>query len=499
MGKVSKKVISESIWKFISTIITKAGALIFVILLARFLKPEGFGIYNLAMSIALTFTILTDLGINKTLLRYFSFELGKGDKSKAAAYARYLFKIKFLVVTIVSVLFFVLAYPLSFWVFKKSELFLPLIILSVYLIVISLEMFLEYFFYAIKKIKFLTIKEVISQVLRISLALLVFAVLTGYSRIAGIFISLIFIHILVSIFLFILLKKHAGFIFKKSKSSIDKKKLFSFMKYLAVGGISAMFFAYVDIIMLGIFLPSSYVGYYSVAVALMGALILLIPASNILFPVFTQLKTNQLRVSFDKVFKYVCLLSFPLIFGSLAVGKYFISTFYGYDYLPSVLPFYLLSFLVFSSILTGILVALFSAREKPKYFIKPLLISSVLNVILNYFLIKFFLNFSFELAMVGAAIATLCTRYFYMVLLGFTSRKKLHLRFKPVYFIKPLFASIIMFGVIFIINSFVKDMSWIIGLGEIFIGVLVYFSLLILIKGIGKEDVRMLKEVIKNQ
>ncbi|GBE20398.1 teichuronic acid biosynthesis protein TuaB [archaeon BMS3Abin17] len=498
MGKVSRKVVSESLWKFVSTIITKAGALIFVVLLARFLRPEGFGVYNLAMAIVLTFTLLTDLGVNRTLLRYFSFSLGKKDKSKAVAYARYLFKIKFLIVTVFSILFLVLAYPLSFWVFKKPELFWPLIILSIYLVVLSFEMFFEYFFYAIKKIKFLTIKEVFLQALRISFALLVFAFLMGYNRILGIFVAVLFAHLFTSIFLFVLLKKHVSFIFEKSESKINKKKLFSFLKYLAVGGISAMFFVYVDIIMLGIFLPSTYVGYYSAAVALVGALIFLIPASNVLLPVFTQLKKGQLKNSFDKVFKYVCLLSIPVIFGALAVGRYFIRVFYGYEYLPSLIPLYFLVFLVFSEVLTGTLISLFSAREKPQYFVKYLLIFSALNVILNYFLIKFFINFSFELAMVGAAIATLTTRYSYMIALGIISVKKLNINYKLTHFVKPLIASILMFLAIFYINYTIKDMTLLLGLGEILLGVFVYFILMFLMKGFRKEDFQMIKDAIKN-
>ena len=146
MGEVSKKIITESIWKFLSTLIIKVGALIFVVLLARFLRPEGFGLYNLAMSVVLFFALLADMGINKTFLRYISFSLSRDDKSQAAAYTKYISKLKLISLTVSSLLLLALSYPLAFFIFKKSELFIPLVIVSFYLIIISLERFFEYFF-----------------------------------------------------------------------------------------------------------------------------------------------------------------------------------------------------------------------------------------------------------------------------------------------------------------------------------------------------------------
>ena len=499
MGEVSKKIITESIWKFLSTLIIKVGALIFVVLLARFLRPEGFGLYNLAMSVVLFFALLADMGINKTFLRYVSFSLSRDDKSQAAAYTKYISRLKLISLTVSSLLLLALSYPLAFFIFKKSELFIPLIIVSFYLIIISLERFFEYFFYAIKKVKYITIKETIFQILRIILVVLVFLFLTEEVRVVGVLIALILANALVVLFLFFIIKKKADFLFKKSKSKVNKRKIFTFVKYLAIGGLSTMFFIYIDIIMLGIFLPSQYVGFYSSAMGLIASLIVLVSAPNILMPIFVQFKKLQLKRAFDKVFRYLCILSMPLIFGALVLGKYFIRFFYGYEYLPATLPFYFLSILIFSGVLTDVLVALFSAKEKPKYFVRILIIASVLNIFLNYLLITLFLTISLKWAMIGAALATIISRYFYMISLIFISKKRLNIRFKLSPFIKTFLAALVMFGVLFWINTSIFDMTLLLGISEIIIGALIYFSILVLTKTLTREDYIMIMEVIKRK
>jgi O-antigen/teichoic acid export membrane protein len=495
----SKNVLINSIWKFIATFITKSGALIFVILLARFLSPEGFGLYNLAMSVVLTLTLITDIGINNTLLRYVSFSLGKGNNKKAAAYTRYLFKLKFMLTIIISLALFSLSYPLSIFIFKKQEIFFPLIILSFYLVILSLENFLEYLFFAVKKVQFLTIKELILQTLRISFAFLVFVFLKGYNQLLGIFLSILLAQLVIFFFLYFVLKVKYSFLFFEEKESINKKEIFSFIRYLAVGNFSNMFFAYIDVIMLGIFLSSVYVGYYSAAVTLIGSLVAFVTVSNILLPLFAQINKSQLNYSYERVFKYACIISIPMVFGSFALGKYFIRLFYGLDYLPAVLPFYFLIPVIFFGIISDTLISLFSARAKPKYFASMLVLTALLNIILNYFLITLLLRVSSNWAMAGAAIATLVSRFFYFGSLFILARKKLKIDFNLASFIKPFFSGLIMFFIIFYINNLLQDMTLLLGVIEIIVGALIYFVLLYFFGGIGNAERNLIRSLFYKQ
>ena len=84
-------------------LITKFGSLIFTIIIARVLMPELFGLYSLAISTIVLFSVLSDPGIIESLIRFVSMELGRKDKSKAKAYALYFGKIK-LILIIISIL-----------------------------------------------------------------------------------------------------------------------------------------------------------------------------------------------------------------------------------------------------------------------------------------------------------------------------------------------------------------------------------------------------------
>lgn len=488
--------VKESIWKFLSSIIGKAGALVFVIIIARFLKPDGFGIYSLAMSISLVFIAFANIGVNQTLVRYVSYAFGRANKKQAVTYAKYLLKIKTFLIVLLSFLLLVLAYPLSYNLFEKPQLFYPLIIVTLYIILVSFESFLEHLFYALKKTKYIAVREIIFQPLRIFFALIVFLILVPEVYVEGIIFGAALATLATLATMIFFLRRENFSIFSRSSARIDKKKVRKFLGYMAIGGLSATFFGYIDTIMLGIFLPSEYIGYYSAAFTLITSIAVLLSVSIIALPIFTQLKSSQLEDAFGKVFRFVCILNIPLIFGTLAVGRYVIKLVYDLPYLPATLPLYFLSPLIFSISISNVLVALFSAREKPQYFVRMLIITAVINIALNYFFITLFLKVSMHWAMAGAAIATLFSRYFYMFSLGIIGTRKFKIRFKTSYWVKPSVSAVVMFSVLLNINAYVEDMTLLIGIGEVILGVFIYGICMVLIKGITKEDFALLKSSI---
>ena len=93
-SSLRQSVFRNSIWNLIMNLFVKIGSLIFTIILARFLLPEKFGIYGLAMSIIVVFITFADMGANQTLIRYLSYALGKNNKQLSRKYYNHLFKIK---------------------------------------------------------------------------------------------------------------------------------------------------------------------------------------------------------------------------------------------------------------------------------------------------------------------------------------------------------------------------------------------------------------------
>ena len=90
--------------------------------------------------------------------------------------------------------------------------------------------------------------------------------------------------------------------------------------------------------------------------------------------------------------------------------------------------------------------------------------------------------------MAGAAIATVISRYLYLISLSIFAKKKLSIEFKLSYLTKPLLASLVMFFILFIFNNYIEDMNIILGIFEVILGIIIYFTVMFLIKGVTKEE-----------
>ncbi len=494
---LKKRLVKNSFWNFISLSVNRVGALIFTIILARFLMPEGYGIYSLVLSTTMIFCTFADLGVNRALTKYISTSLVKNRK-KIAPYYKYLLKIKLIVSLTVSILLLILSYPLSFYVFKNSALFLPFLVASFYVFILSLDGFYTQIFYSIEKSQYVTFKESITQILRILLALIVFYFIASSYQIIGVFFSLILIHLFILFLLLFYLKKLIPDLHKKSEVEIDKKRVRKFIGFLTIASISTIFFIYIDSIMLGLFLSPKYVGYYRAAFSLVFGIAGLISFPHaILLPIFSKVHKFEIEKVLDKVFRFTAILAIPSSFGFLVFGRYFIKLFYGSSYLPSSLPIYFLAFLILPMIAVGNLVLFFSAKEKPQIFAKLIVITSIFNILLNLILIKSLLKISPLWATAGAGIATVVSWYFYFLISFYISKKRFNLNISLKHIIKPFIASLIMAGILFYLLTFIKELTIILGILLILLAMLIYFSLMIVIKGITKEDLDVFKILIK--
>ena len=492
--KTGEQIAINSFWNFLVVLFARLGGLFFIIIIARFLMPEGFGIYNLVISLALIFLVTVDTGANRSLLRYVADAIGKKDYKLARANFNYLFKLKLYLTLSISIGLIILSYPLSFYLFKKPELFLPLIFTSLYILSYSFGSFYNTCFYIIKKVNYVTIKEFLFEVARNLGVLLVFFLVAKEYYVIGTIGVLALTMFLAALFLIYNLRKLSPFLFEKSDLTPDKKRIFRFFLYLGAIGSFLVIFGYVDTIMIGIFLDISYVGFYAAALTLTGSLWSFLNISQILLPIFTQMKEHDLESAFNNVYKYLAILAIPAIFGIFVLGKPFIRAIYGPEYLPAVLPFYILSILILEVPLISIVESLFSAVEKPKYIMKIIIIATIMNIILNFVLIKSLLTISPEMAIIGAAMASLTSQTFYLFGLLFYAKRKLNINLKFAQTLKPIIASLGMILVLFSINHYVT-LNIYYAIVEVFLGASIYFILMFLIKGITKQDLNLLRSI----
>lgn len=472
MVELARKVLKNSFFNSGRALISGVGGLIFSVALARLLSPELFGIYALALSVCF-FILQLDPGTGYALVRYVSDAIGKNDLVAARGYFRFLLKIRFVFGLLASILLFVLAKSLAFAVFHKPDLFIPLQILSAFIFFYYFSDFLDSCFTAFQNFKYPAIRVSIYESSKFIFAV-PFAFLGFFY---GVYFGIAAATVITFIVMFSFLLKKYQVIIKGEDTKVERRRVLRFMGFISIGSISGVFFSYVDMIMLGMFLPAEYAGYYKAAANIVFGIGGLIAISNVLFPVFTQLESESMEGAFQKVFKYSSILSFPLAVSLAFFSDQIIKVIYGVEYLPAVSALIILSpIIIFNSI--DFFDALFGAKERPEYGIAISILSLMLNVTLNYILI-------FRIGMVGVAIATTLSRLFKIVVNGFFSKKYLNLSPDAGSISKPIFATLAMFGFLYF---FPNPATLGAGILELIIALLVYFAVLLLIKGVGKED-----------
>ncbi len=495
---LKQRIVKNSFWIFMSSVINRVGTLFFTILLARYLLPEAYGIYNLALSVILLFLTLSSLGLDNVVTKYISSVLLK-KKHQLSSYNIYFLKLKLKLTTLSLLLLFLAAYPLSRYIFKINELFFLLIIGSLYLLFQTFESYFTQLFYCIEKTKYTSYKEIINQLLKLVFLFLILIFFRSSLWVILIFITLGFTSLILLIYDLITLKKILPELFSKEyHEKIETKNILKFIWFLSFASISAIIFSHVDSLMLGSFLAPEYVGYYKAAFSfVMGVGGIIAFPNLILYPIFSKMHINNIEDLQNKSVKYMSIVIIPAMFGLLALGRYFIVFLFGMDYYNSYLPLAILSFLILPHIFVGQFISIFTAEEKPKIITTLMIIISILNVVLNYIFIKIFISFSPLLATAGVSLATVMSWYIYLFITFRMLKKELLIKVNYHYLLKPLLASLGMYATLFLIIRTISDMNIPWGILLILIGILVYLVGLILLKGIKKEDLNLIRDGLK--
>ena len=494
--RLTSQVIKGSFWNIFYSIIQRAGGIVFTILLARLLLPEKFGIYNLAISISFIFLALSYGGIDEVVIRYVSAAILK-NKKKRAAYFQYVLKLKVIIFIISFVLLLAISYPLSFYIFNKPLIFVPLLLSAFYILLLSFESLFASLFFAMKRIKYVALKESIYQLSRIIIVILIslFAkdVKVGYVM-TGLFIA----SLITFSFDFYMIRKKAKYFIRRviSISEEEKSRIRKFMFYLVMGSLSFTFFGYIDTIMIGLLIKdASYIGFYRAAFILVSSIGGFLTLSYVLLPILTQVEKQSLERVFNKVIKYSMIISIPAGFGIAILGKYFLIFIYGREYLSATLPLVYLAAIIPLGVFVSLFLSIFSAKEKPKEYLPLLIFIILLNIVLNYILINYFSRYSTTLAISGAAMATVFCWIVYSVGLYILAKRKLNIKVDLKLIIKPILSSIIMVLALLLIKSRVTDINLFNGVALVVFGVAIYTVSILLMKAIDKKDLSILIEI----
>lgn len=420
--------IKNSYYQLLASIVLKFGSLIFTIVLARIILPERFGLYSLALGTITIFTAFTGMGIGESMVRFVSKKLKEKKAEKAKAYFEFLNNFRFLLVISLSIILGVFSY----WVannYYQKPIFLALLAGVLYLPLMSMTAFFESLFMSVNDFKKIFIKEMLFQVLRFVVVIGLTLILLEASVSNEVIVSAIILSIslcyLATLFYYSISAKKVEFLKKSSKSlsSEEKRELRRFIFPLAIITISGIFFGYIDMIMLGHFVNSESIAQYSAAFTLAASIGTIFAFSAVaLLPIFSRLKGKSLENGLKKSKSITITVSLIATIFVFILSKIIITLTYGADYLEAIGPLRILSLMIFLIPLTSLYTAFFVSQNKTKTIAILLILTTILNIFLNYFFITSGLKVGMAEAIAGVCYATVISKVVYISALAI-SRK----------------------------------------------------------------------------
>lgn len=231
-------------------------------------------------------------------------------------------------------------------------------------------------------------------------------------------------YFLSSVFLYFYSRREIVYL-KEKRQTLSKKErkiLWKFILIVSVTIFSGVFFGYMDMIILGRFVPSEFIGYYSAAFNLVSSASVLITFSVALFPIFSRMKRKNLEQFFKKSVRASFIISVLSALFVLLFSNYIISIIFGQDYLPASGILRIFSLLLISVPLTGVYSSYFTSIGKPGIVTKALIVSTIANIILNIAFITYLVKYSNLWASYGAATAAIISGWLYLLILIFSKR-----------------------------------------------------------------------------
>lgn len=480
--ELAKRVARNIVYRTAAQVVANISGLFVAIYLARVLKPEMFGVYSLAISIAMIAITIANLGIDGAISRYIAYTKSKGDIKALRGYFRFFLKLKLILILPVCFCLIILSDPIS-KIFNSPELRMPVVFASLLVLFTTLSRSLNAFFTGLQKFEYVFLRQSVYEVSRWAFIFLLVGSLLASGAILANALGRVVAFLLL---LFVLVKSYRHYILGNA-SKIGREAAI-FAGYMSVAQLGAIIYSYIDILMIGVLLSTVDVGYYRAASNLIFVAASMIAMSDIFLPLFTQLEGKDLENAFRRISRYTSVLSLPIAITGYYFASEIISVIYGKEYLSASMPFSILSFALVP-MAYGYIISILPAKGKVEYNAYIIIASIFFNLVLNYILIL-------KLGIAGAAIATLLSRIFTLIIAYHFTHTLFSLRLDINTLLKPASCSLVMFCVFYFLP---QPSNLLIGILELLVGIAIYFSLLFAVRGLRKEDVDyFLKIFLKN-
>ena len=449
-------------------------SLLLSVYIARILGDVDFGRYSFALAFVTILAVFSDLGYNTLLIR----DVAR-SRDQASKYLSNIISIRALLSLIIFFLIFIIINLMGYSNDTKNIIYL----FGLYVILGSLAAVFRTTFRAFEKMEYEAAINIISEIVKVSLGLLVLFLGYGLMMLAVVFLITAIFNFIIS---FLVCEKK----FVKSRTELDFDFFKSTIKIafpLSLLSIFGLIYIRIDTVMLSVLKGNAVVGWYNASYNLVLSF-KAVPhlLMNALLPLMSYYyisSKNLLKKTYEKSFKYLLILGLPVALGISLISDRIILLFYGEQFINSIFVLRILAWDVLLIFLCKCLAFLLVSTDKQNQMAIIVGLVALINVILNLFLIPIF-------SFVGAAMATIVAECFllftYMYL---THRSVIKISIHKI-ILKPVVACAAM-------GFFVFQFREINLLILVIISAVIYFGLLYLLKGISDDDISLFKRLIK--
>jgi len=462
-----------------ATIISKVLGFFYVMYIARYLGAEGFGILSFALAFTGIFGVFTDLGLRSLTVR----EVAR-DKSLAKKYLNNISVMKTILVTITFALIVIVINLLGY----PEQTIKVVYLISLSVIFNSFTGMFYSIFRAFEKMEYQSLGQILSSVLMLVGAL--FAISQRFSVIG--FASLYFmISVVALVYSFVI----SIWKFVKPKMKVDWSFWWPTIKEALPFGLTGAFitiYLWIDSVMLSLMKGDEVVGWYNAAYRLILVLLFIPSAFNsAVFPIMSRFyvsSKNSLKFMFEKHFKYMLIIGFPVGIGITLLADRIVLLIFGAEYIPSVIALQILTWAIVFIFARTAFERVLESANKQIIVTKVFGGCALLNIILNLMLIP-------KYSYIGAAVATLITDFAVFALIfvwslkiGYSIPNK-----QIIEVISKVISASLLMGVFV---EYFRDQNLFI---LVFTTIIIYFGLILLIKCFDKDDIRLFKKLFSKK
>jgi O-antigen/teichoic acid export membrane protein len=469
-----KKLFKHSGQYGISQVLSVLAGFISFPILTRTLSVDEYGIMCLVMSSIMIITPITKLGLSHSSIRYYA----EFDSNKKNDSISYFYNTSFwgsLVSTSVIIFLFFVVYILTSNNFVDPKLSKYVIIIIILVFLHSLQKLLMTFLRAEQKSLSFCIVMLVQRygTLIFGLLCLIFLLKSLY----GYFIGAIVGDLLILIFLLYDFSRKTEIHWR----FISIEFFIKSVKYgLPVIGFETItqLISFSDRFLIQHFLSLEALGTYSACnnIVRYVSLILSVPITLAIMPIcmniWTKQGKKQTKEFLSLSLRYFCLISFPLAFGVMAVGKDLVILLASEKYSEAhiIIPYVIIGKVLFAS--CNIICVPLYLYKKTLSLLILFVISFVGYIILNFFLIQ-------HHGILGAAYTTLITNIMLFIFVLYLSFKYLRFRIDYFHIILYFIISWNMYIFVPMINPF--ETLFFNLLLKIFAGIIIYFTPIVLL------------------